>query len=323
MGAGDNTFGYTRQYVAVILTGTVFTMGNYTLGQLLRSEGSVKYSIAGMITGTAVNIILDPVFIFTLDLEVKGAAAATVIGNASGMLISLYLYARRKTILTPSVKYIRPAAGILREIFWVGVPASLETLLTSVAYVVNNNLAVAYGELTVAAMGVAQKIMTIGNYIYQGFAAGVQPLMGYNYGAGNYARMKKCLKAGLIVVTLTELFVMLIFALFAPQLIDIFFDTDTVIDTGARILRTVMFILPCVGAVSLCRMSFQAMGKPVYAFVITLIRQLFLYVPLLLILDKAFGLGGMLWAQPVTELIMMVLSVRLLIHCINSSGIKV
>ncbi len=323
LGAGDNTFGYTRQYVAVILTGTVFTMGNYTLGQLLRSEGSVKYSIAGMITGTAVNIILDPVFIFTLDLEVKGAAAATVIGNASGMLISLYLYARRKTILTPSVKYIRPAAGILREIFWVGVPASLETLLTSVAYVVNNNLAVAYGELTVAAMGVAQKIMTIGNYIYQGFAAGVQPLMGYNYGAGNYARMKKCLKAGLIVVTLTELFVMLIFALFAPQLIDIFSDTDTVIDTGARILRTVMFILPCVGAVSMCRMSFQAMGKPVYAFVITLIRQLFLYVPLLLILDKAFGLGGMLWAQPVTELIMMVLSVRLLIHCINSSGIKV
>ncbi|SCW43313.1 putative efflux protein, MATE family [Ruminococcaceae bacterium YRB3002] len=317
LGAKTLTYTYTHQYVFVILLGSVFTMGNYTFGQLLRSEGSVRYSIAGMIVGTVANLVLDPLFIFTLRMDISGAAIATVLGNALGMGVSVMLYLSGKTLLRPSVRYIRPTAEILKEIFWVGVPASLETLLTSVAYVINNNLAVSYGELTVAAVGVAQKIMTVGNYIYQGFAAGVQPLMGYNYGAHKYPRMRQCLKSGLIVVSVIELFVMLVFAVTAPRLIDIFTDSSVVIDTGARVLRTLMFVLPFVGAVSMCRMSLQAMGKPMYAFVITLVRQLFLYVPLLLLLNYVFGFGGMLWAQPVTEVIMMAASVGLLLFVIN------
>ena len=183
LGAQENTFEYTRQYVQVILAGSLLTMGNYTFGQLLRSEGSVKQSVAGMIVGTIVNIILDPVFIFALGMEIRGAAIATILGNGAGMCVSLWFYLRGKTLLCPSGRYIRPTAEILREIFWVGVPATMETLLTSAAYIVNNNLAVQYGELTVAAMGIAQKILSLGNYIYQGFAAGTQPIMGYNYGA--------------------------------------------------------------------------------------------------------------------------------------------
>lgn len=323
LGAKENTFDYTEQYVFVILLGSVFTMGNYTLGQLLRSEGSVKYSIIGMMVGTFSNIILDPLFIFTLKMEIRGAAIATVLGNALGMIVSVVLYISGKSLLRPSIKYIKPTGGILKEIFWVGIPASLETLLTSVAYIINNNLAVAYGELTVTAMGVAQKIMTVGNYIYQGFAAGVQPLMGYNYGAKNYSRMKQCLKSGLIVVSATELFVMMVFAITAPLLIDIFTDSTTVINTGAMVLRTLMFILPFVGTVSMCRMSFQAMGKPFYAFAITLVRQLFLYVPLLLLFDSLFGFGGMLFAQPVTEVIMMAASVCLLLFVINREDRKI
>ena len=163
LGAKSNTFGFTFQYVMIILIGSVFVMGNYTFGQLLRSEGSVKYSIAGMIAGTVANIALDPLFIFGLGLEINGAAIATVLGNAIGMGISLWYYAANKTLLRPAVQYIRPTGEILKEIFWVGVPAALETLLTSVAFIVNNNLAVAYGELTVAAMGIAQKIMSLGN----------------------------------------------------------------------------------------------------------------------------------------------------------------
>ena len=146
LGAKDNTTIYTEQYVRIILLGSLFTMGNYTFGQLLRSEGSVKYSIVGMIVGTIVNIILDPIFIFTLHLQIQGAAIATIIGNGCGMAVSLLFYIRGKTLLKPSLKYIKPTAEILKEIFWVGVPASLETLLTSAAYIVNNNLAVGYGE---------------------------------------------------------------------------------------------------------------------------------------------------------------------------------
>ena len=312
LGAQSNTFEYTRQYVQVILLGSIFTMGNYTFGQLLRSEGSVKYSVAGMIIGTVVNIILDPVFIFALGLQIRGAAIATILGNAAGMLVSLWIYGSGKTLLTPSIQYLTPTGEILREIFWVGVPATLETLLTSAAYIVNNNLAVAYGELTVAAMGIAQKILSLGSYIYQGFAAGTQPIMGYNYGAGNYKRMKEVLRAGVMVVSGTELCVMAVYGIFAPQLIGLFTGSAEVIATGSRVLRTIMCILPFVGAVSMSRTSFQAMGKPQYAFVITLVRQLGLYVPLLLLLNRLFGFGGMIWAQPVTEMIMMAVSVSLL-----------
>ena len=312
LGAQANTFEYTRRYVQVILAGSLLTMGNYTFGQLLRSEGSVKQSVAGMIVGTVVNIILDPIFIFALGMEIRGAAIATILGNGAGMLVSLYFYLRGKTLLRPSLSYIRPTAEILREIFWVGVPATMETLLTSAAYIVNNNLAVQYGELTVAAMGIAQKILSLGNYIYQGFAAGTQPIMGYNYGAKNYRRMLDVLKAGVMVVSGTELCVMAVYGIFAPQLIGIFTQSPEVIATGSRVLRNIMFILPFVGAVSMSRMSFQAMGKPQYAFGITLVRQLVLYVPLLLILNRLFGFSGMIKAQPVTELIMMIVSISLL-----------
>ena len=317
LGAQANTLEYTRRYVQVILAGSLLTMGNYTLGQLLRSEGSVRHSVAGMIAGTAVNIILDPVFIFALGMEIRGAAIATILGNGAGMLVSLYFYLRGKTLLRPSVAYIRPTAEILREIFWVGVPATLETLLTSAAYIVNNNLAVQYGELTVAAMGIAQKILSLGNYIYQGFAAGTQPIMGYNYGAGNYRRMLDVLKAGVMVVSGTELCVMAVYGIFAPRLIGIFTGSPEVVATGSYVLRNIMFILPFVGATSMSRMSFQAMGKPQYAFGITLMRQLFLYVPLLILLNRLFGFGGMIKAQPITELIMMAVSVSLLARVIT------
>ena len=319
LGAQLNTFDYTKQYVQVILAGSLFTMGNYTFGQLLRSEGSVRQSVAGMIVGTVANIILDPIFIFALGMEIRGAAIATILGNGAGMCVSLWFYFSGKTLLNPSLKYIRPTAEILREIFWVGVPATLETLLTSTAYIVNNNLAVGYGELTVAAMGIAQKILSMGNYVYQGFAAGTQPIMGYNYGAKKYQRMIDVLKAGIMVCSGTELCIMAVYGIFAPQLIGIFTESPEVIATGSRVLRTIMWILPFVGAVSMSRMSFQAMGKPQYAFAITLVRQLVLYVPLLLALNSLFGFDGMIWAQPCTELIMMVVSVGLLYRVIRSS----
>lgn len=317
LGARSNTFLYTQQYTGIILLGSLFTMGNYTLGQLLRSEGSVKLSVAGMVTGTAVNIVLDPLFIFAFGMEIRGAAVATILGNAAGMAVSLWMYGSGKTLLRPAVRFLKPTGEILREIFWVGVPATLETLLTTTAYIVNNNLAVAYGELTVAAMGIAQKILSPGNYIYQGFAAGTQPLMGYNYGAGNYGRMKEILRAGIMVVSGTELCVMAVCGIAAPQLVGIFTESPEVIATGSRVLRAIMCILPFVGAVSMSRTSFQAMGKPQYAFVITLVRQFGLYVPLLLILNRAFGFSGMIWAQPCTELVMMAVSVSLLLGMIR------
>lgn len=318
LGAKDNTFLYTQQYVRVILMGSFLTMGSYTTGALLRSEGSVRYSMTGMVVGTLMNIILDPLFIFTLNMQIRGAAIATVISNGIGFGVSVMYYLRKKTVLLPSARQIKPSPEILREIYLVGIPASLETLLTSAAYTVNNNLAVEYSELTVTAMGIAQKVLSLGSYVYQGFVSGTQPIMGYNYGAKNTERMRKILKSGVMLVTGTELILMMLYCGLAPVLIDIFTDSTEVISIGTHVLRTMMFILPFVGTVSMCRMSFQAMGKPQFAFGITLVRQLILYIPLLLLLNKVFGFNGMLWAQPITEAVMMGVSLLLITRFIKN-----
>lgn len=320
LGAKSNTTEYTLQYVAVLFVGMLFTMGNYTMGQLLRSEGSVKFSVAGMFVGTVANIVLDPIFIFAFHMEVRGAAIATVIGNALGLLVSVYFYATKKTLLCPGIKYLKPDKDILKEIFWVGIPATLETLLTTVGYVIINNLAVGYGELTVAAMGIAQKIMSFGSYVYQGMASGMQPLMGYNYGAQNYRRMIASLFSGILVVTVFELVIMGVMALFAPMFVAIFTESKEVIQIGSKALRTLMWILPFVGSISMSRVTFQSMGMPQYAFGITVIRQLALYVPLLLILNWIYKFNGLLVAQPITEGIMMVASVMFLVVILKKQG---
>ena len=318
LGAREHTSLYTSQYVGVLLLGTVCTMGNYTFGQLLRGEGSVKYSMLGMVLGTVLNIGLDPVFIFAAGLQVRGAAIATILSNGIGMALSLWIYASGRAVLRPSRDQLKPSGPVIREIYWVGIPAALETLLTSAAYIVCNNLAVAYGERTVAAMGIAQKLLSLGNYVYQGFAAGVQPIMGYSFGARNYRRMLDVLKAGVLIVSGTELVIMAVCGIFAPVLVGLFTASPQVIAAGSQALRALMFILPFVGATSMCRMSLQAMGRPMSALAITVARQLVLYIPLLLVMDRCFGFAGLIWAQPITEMIMMAASISLLVRIIRS-----
>lgn len=317
LGAKENTFQFTKDYCVVMFLGSVATMGNYAIGQLLRSEGSTFYSMVGMIAGTVANIILDPVFIFAFHLEIKGAAIATVLGNAIGMGILLWYYARKKTILSPSLSMLKMDGKIVKEIMWVGIPHTLEQIFTTAAMIVNNNLASAYGELTVAAMGVANKIMSFGQYVYQGMAAGCQPLMGFNYGAKNYQRMKKLIWSGVIVTTVMELFIMAIYGIFAPVFIGLFSKSEEVVSIGTRTLRAFMCLLPFVPSTSISRNTFNAIGKPFYAFGITIVRQLLLYIPFLLIFNKLWGYTGLIFAQPVEECICMIFSMILLLKFIG------
>ena len=312
LGAKSNTFEYTKDYCSVMFLGSVLTMGNYAIGQLLRSEGSTFYSMIGMIAGTVANIILDPIFIFTLHMEIRGAAIATVLGNGIGVIIYLYFYFRKKTILAPSLKYLKMDLNIIKEIMVVGIPHTLEQFFTTAAMVVNNNLASGYDELTVAAMGIANKIMSFGNYIYQGMAAGCQPLMGYNYGAKNYGRMRELVRSGVLVITAMELVVLGIYGIFAPALVGIFSESAEVVRIGTKTLRAFMLMLPFVGSTSLVRNTFNAMGKPLYAFGITIVRQLVLYIPFLLLFNAFWGYNGLIHAQPVEECICMVFSLTLL-----------
>ncbi len=266
----------------------------------------------GMILGTVANIILDPIFIFTLGLEIKGAAIATVLGNALSVIYFVWIYGSGRSLLRLRPAYTGFSWRIFREIMLVGVPHTLEQFLSTAAILVLNNLAAAYGGLTVAAMGISSKIMSFGNYIYQGITAGCQPLMGYNYGAGNYGRLRQLIRAGILVVTLVELGVMAFYALAAPGLVGLFTRDPVVLETGTKTLRAALLILPFVGTTAMVRNMYNAIGMPMYAFSITLVRQLLLYIPFLLLFNRIWGYRGLIHAQPAEEALCLLVSVFLL-----------
>ncbi|WP_025162693.1 MATE family efflux transporter [Paraclostridium bifermentans] len=312
LGSNDATFNYTYKYIFIMFIGAIPVMCSYALGQLLRSEGNIMQSVIGLTLGTVVNIVLDPVFIFGLKMEITGAAIATIIGQTSTLLYFMYAFLKGKTTLKINLKKFKYDKNIFKEIFTIGVPASLNQMLMGVATVIVNNIAVGYGTLTVAGMGVAMKIMTIGTFVFMGFSAGCQPLVGYNYGCNNIPRVKEIIKKGIIITSIIGLSLALIFGVFANSLIGLFTSEPEVINKGAIILRALIISLPFVGGQMISTTSAQSMGKVVVAFILSISRQGLLYMPLLIILNKVFGFSGFIYAQPITDMIMLTFSAILL-----------
>ncbi len=312
--AKANTFQFTKDYTVILLLWSIFTMWNYAIWQLLRSEWSTFQSMIWMIVWIIANIILDPIFIFTFNMGVKWAAIATILWNLVSVIIYIYYYVRKKTILTPSIKLLKFDKNIIKEIMLVWIPHTLEQFFTTVAMIVLNNLAVIYGEITIAAMWVANKIMTFWTYIYQWMAAWCQPLIGYNYWAKNYSRMKELIKSWTLVSTAIEIVIMILFWTFAPYLISVFSNSEEVIHIWSKTLRAFIWIFPFVSSTSIVRNTFNAIWKPLYAFSITFIRQLILYIPFLWLFNKIWQYDWLIFAQPMTEFICMFISLRLLFN---------
>lgn len=314
LGADASTFDFTYNYIVIMFIGAIPVMCSYALGQLLRSEGNIMHSVIGLTLGTVVNIVLDPLFIFGFNLQITGAAIATVIGQLSTLLYFMYAFSRGKTTLKISFSKFKYDKVIFKEIFTIGVPASLNQMLMGFATVIANNIAVEYGNLTVAGMGVAMKIMTIGTFVFMGFSAGCQPLVGYNYGSNNIPRVKEIVKKGILITSITGISLAIIFGVFANSLIGLFTSDLEVIDVGATILRALIISLPFVGGQMLATTSAQSMGKAVVAFILSISRQGILYMPLLIILNKTLGFSGFIYAQPVTDIIMLIFSSILLFN---------
>ena len=291
-------------------------MCSYALGQIIRSEGNILQSVIGLVLGKFVNIVLDPIFIFGFNMEIKGAAIATVIGQTSTLIYFIYSFMSGKTTLKINLKQIKYDKNIFKEIFTIGIPASLNQMLMGIATVIVNNVAVAYGTIVVASMGVAMKIMTIGTFIFMGFSAGCQPLVGYNYGCKNIPRVKEIIKKGIIITSMIGLTLVLIFGIFTKPIIGLFSNDTKVIEEGVKILRALMLSLPFVGGQMISTTAAQSMGRAVVAFILSISRQGLVYIPLLIILNKAFGLSGFIYAQPMADVIMLTFSSILLFKVI-------
>lgn len=312
LGADADTEAFAAQYASILLFGSIIILPNFALGQLLRAEGAAVPAMIGMMIGTVGNIALDPLFIFTFKMGIGGAALATVIGNGMALLYYIICFARGKTLVKFKISSITLEGDIWKEIFSIGLPSTLSQVLMSAAIIVGNNLAVAYTNTFVAAFGTAMKILTIGTFVFMGFGAGCQPIIGYNYGAGNMERLKSVLRTGVVITVATGVALTAFYGIFASQMIAVLSPLEEVIDEGTRVMRIMMWATPILGPLMLMTTTVQAMGKAVPALILSIARQGLFYIPLMFLLNNLFGKTGLMWALPMTDVLTVIVATVML-----------
>ena len=320
-GATENIIDYAGDYLLWIALGSPFIVTAITAGNLVRGEGAAKESMFGMVIGQIANIILDPIFIlhsgdklfgfrlsFGFGMGVAGAAIATSIGNVLSVLYFLLYFTKGKSILSITPKRYSAKNGIAKGVISVGMPAALNNLLMSLSNIVVNAFLTKYGESALAAMGVAMKANMLVTMLQIGLAQGIQPLIGYCYGAKNYNRMKKSILFGMMCNVIIGGAVTLFYLGFRRQVIQLFIDNTAVINYGVKMLEALMAPGTLLGVMFIINFAFQGMGKGMQSFILAAGRQGLIYLPLLIIMDKFVGLNGIIWAQPTADFCCIVLS---------------
>lgn len=308
MGTSSHTYNYTRDYLIIILIGCIPSMLNFGFSQILRSEGGAKTALVGMLIGTLTNVILDPLFIFTFHQGVRGAAIATVIGNTTALLYYIYYYQKGKSLAAPSLKTLVFKTKYYTEIIKIGLPSSLSQIMMSVGNTISYALAVKYGDHALAAMGVAQRIISIPIFTFIGLAAGIQPLVGYSYGAENHKRLKQTLNFSLILAGIFSTIFVLLFIIFSKHAVIIFINDPKVIDFGSRVLTIFTFAIPFAAAQMIFMVTLQAMGKALPSLIISLCRQGIIYIPAIVLFNKFWHFNGIIWALPLTDIVTAILA---------------
>lgn len=335
VGASDNTIGFAKDYLKWVAVGAPFSVLSITVCNLVRGEGAAKISMVGSVLGQVVNVILDPIFIldsgdklfgitlpFGLDMGVAGAAIATVLGNVFSVVFFLVYFLRGKSILSITPKRFSMKNGIAKGVINVGLPASLNNLLMSISNIIVNIVLVSYGDNAVAAMGVAMKANMLVIMLQIGLAQGVQPLIGYCYGAKNYTRMKKCMGFSIVCNIVIGTVMMLFYLVFRENVISMFIDDAEVVSLGVKMLTAIMSPGPVIGIMFVLNFAFQGMGKGIQSFILSVGRQGLVYIPLLFILNKLVGLDGIIWAQATADFVCVIMSIIMFIFVMKGINKK-
>lgn len=322
VGASDNTIGYATDYLFWLMICSPLLITGITCSNLMRGEGAAKDSVIGVIIGQVANIILDPIFIlnkgdklfsfampFGFGKGAEGAAIATVIGNALTILYFLSYFLRGKSILSITPKRYSAKDGIAKNVIGVGTPAALNNLLMSISNIVINMFLARYGDNAVAAMGIAMKANMLVVMFQIGIAQGIQPLIGYCYGAKNYKRMKNSIKFGMVCNIIIGASVTVFYIAFRQQVIGVFIDDSDVIEYGVKMLTALMAPGAILGIMFIINFAFQGMGKGVQSLILAAGRQGLVYLPMLFIMDHFIGLDGLIWSQPTADVICIIMSV--------------
>ena len=303
LGASDSTIELAMDYALVMFIASPVQLTNMAFNNLLRSEGSAVQSMTGMVIGAVVNIVLDPVFIFTFDMGVMGAAVATAISQVLAFVILSSNYWRKKTVAKFKLKGFRFEGEIVSYIVRIGSSTFLTQLLAAIGFAVINVCAKPYGDAAIAAFGIVNRIQFLGFALIFGFSQGYQPVAGYNFGAHKFGRLKSAMKFGIAVALMIGAAVTLLCYLLAPQMMRIFTTDAYVMQIGIPALRwfTAGFTLTAFTLVMM--MTHQAFGRATGALVLSISRQGVCLIPTVLVLANVLGLMGIMISPLVADII--------------------
>lgn len=321
LGAGPESRALTADYMKITIGCGVFSLISNCFSSILRAEGEPMKAMTGTIVGNLLNLILDPIMILGFGWGVVGAAIATVIGNIVAAGYYLIWFLSGKSSLSISPKDFSMKDGILKEIVAVGLSASLSNLLVSISSIVVNSQLAGYenGDLMVAGYGVTSKVIMIVTLIGIGIGSGVQPFFGYCYGAKEKKRLVDGIKMTVLFATVFCLVVAALCFIFAEPIVSIFLTDGRALGSGVHFTRILMSTAWLIGAFGVCQSTLQAIGAATPSLLACILRQAVIFLGMVFILKAIIGVDGLIWAQPVADVISLIIIVLMLAGVIRKT----
>jgi putative MATE family efflux protein len=315
LGATDTIMSYAVTYARIYVLSSIFNVFNVTMNNIVSSEGAAKTTMCALLLGAVLNIGLDPVFIYVLNMGVAGAAIATAISQFVSTLVYLAYVFRKKSAFTFGIKEFAPTKQMMSEILKIGVPTLTFQLLTSLSIALINRAASDYGDAVIAGMGAVTRVTSMGTLVVFGFLKGFQPIAGFSYGAKKFDRLKEAIRTSTIWSTAFCVAVGLLMAIFSAQIISTFTDGNAeMISIGTKSLRAngLSFIL--FGFYTVYSSLLLALGKGGAGFFLGACRQGICFVPVILLFPALWGINGILYAQPIADVISAIITVLMAVQ---------
>ena len=311
----EETFHHSQEYFFYITLGIPFYMFGQAMNPIIRADGNPKFAMISTLVGAVINIILDPIFIFTLNMGVTGAAVATIIGQFCGCALAIYFNHKKNTDITLSIKGFRPDFRLIGEIYAIGLPSVIMIAIGSVMTFLMNKILITYHAAHETAATAFGAYFKLNSFIFMpvfGMNNGVVPIVAYNYGARNRKRMVETIKRGALYASIIMVFGTVLFWVIPGPLLKIFDATDTMLSVGIPALRIISISFCMAGACIALGASFQALGRSLYSMITSIVRQLVFLIPIAYVLARYGASVGnsdlVWWSYPIAEVFSLTLT---------------
>ena len=308
IGASSDTWDLAKTYLMIVVCSGPFVLISNCYSNVIRTEGESGRACMGQLLGNLLNVVLDPIMILGFGWNIAGAAIATVIGNVFGAGYYISYFLRGKSSLSVRLKDFTLREKVCSSVLAIGVPAALGSMLMSVSQIIINSQMAEYGDMAIAGMGVAMKVVTITGMVCIGLGQGVQPLLGYCVGAKLWKRFKDVFKFSFIFSFILGVVLTVICYLFTNQIVSAFLADVTAFDYAVQFAKILLTTSPIFGVFYVLTNALQAMGAATASLAINLSRQGIIFIPVLFILKAVLGLTGLVWAQPAADILSILLA---------------